>query len=410
MSFRDKLSISKVEFILMMAFLMSMAALPTDAILPALPDIAKDVIFYKANDIQYIISSFMMGVTLGQLLYGPMSDSFGRKISVYVGLFLFIISCIGSIFSDNCYEMIFFRFLQGFGVVSARVLVVTIVRDILKGKEMANLMSIVVSVFIFIPAVAPALGQVILEFFSWHHIFTFFIAFTLVGAVWLHFRLPETLKEEDKREFSLKSIKEAFFIVMTNKIVVIYIIIGGLSFGAFMGYLISAQVIFHEYFEVGEMFAVYFSVGAASIGISSLANSKVVHHFPLLKVAKVASLISFVASVIFMTVFYHTMMDVPLYAFVAYISFVMFCAGFVFGNVNALAMEPLGKVAGMASSVIGMFSNLIAVLIGAVIGQLYNGTLTPVILGYLLGYMIIYFLLVKSAKMNKKLEEKILIN
>ncbi len=386
-------SIGRVEFILMMASLMALGALPIDAILPALPNIGHDIYFENVNSLQYIISSMMLGSTFGQLIYGPMADSFGRKRATYWGLSLYIIGCIGSIFAFNSYMMIGFRFLQGLGVVSTRVVVTAIVRDIYKGKEMAKLMGVVVSIFVFIPAIAPAFGQIILKFYSWHAIFVSFIITTALCVTWMSIRLPETLNKEFKRKFTLGSLKDAFLIVVSNKVVMLYILIMGLSFGAFLGYLVSAQSIFHDYFKVGDMFAVYFSVTAFSIGIASLLNTRIVHHFSLIKIAMTASAISSAISISFMTVFFDRMSDIPLPAFMIYMGSVMLCAGFMFGNVNALAMEPLGKVAGMASSVIGMLSTLISVFMGSIIGQMYKGSLEPVIAGYLFGYIAILLLL-----------------
>lgn len=371
------------EFIGLMALLMALPALAIDAILPAL-SLMKDH-FHVASDnqIQFVIGSLFLGLTVGQLFFGPIADSFGRKNGISGGLFIFILGTLLCLFSFNFPMMLAGRFLQGFGASATRVICVAIARDLYKGRDMARIMSFIMAVFIFVPTIAPALGQTILMVSQWRWIFVLYLIVAVVTLFWMLKRLPETLKSVDRRPFSPRIIFTDFLVVMRNRTTLGYAIAAGFIFASFTGYLVSAQQIFQNFYNTGEMFSVYFGLSALSIGVGSWGNGMLVKRFGMNLICMWALCFSILVSLVFFVCFSLTDPSVSFVPYMIYTATIFFCQGFLFGNLNALAIEPMGKHAGVASAIIGSLSSAIAVVGGTVIGQLYNHTLIPLVLGFL---------------------------
>jgi len=372
-----------VEFVTLMALYVALMAMSIDTILPALFFIGQEFNVVNENRAQYIIGILFLGFTFGQILYGPMADSFGRKITVYIGLAIFIIGNIFCLTAESFDMMLFGRFLQGFGAASPRIISIAMTRDLYKGREMARVMSFIMTIFIIIPVIAPSIGQSILLVASWRVIFMIFLAAAVIALVWTFVRLPETLKREDVRPFNLPTICKDFGIVISNKITLGYAICAGLVFGALVGYLNSSRQIFQDYFEVGNSFPLYFALSALSIGAASILNSMIVRRYGMKLICNYALIITIIASAIFLPL---TLQENPvlIWQFMVYMMVTFFCMGLLFGNLNALAMEPMAHYAGTASSVVGALSSGISAVIGTMLGQAYNGTLTPMIGGFLL--------------------------
>jgi MFS transporter, DHA1 family, multidrug resistance protein len=366
-----------------MALMISLTALSIDTVLPALSKAGQDLGLTDLNQSQYIISFLLLGLTFGQLIYGPVADSFGRKRSVYIGLVIFIVGCFISYIADSFEWMLFGRFLQGFGAAAPRVSSVAIVRDLFTGREMARVLSFIMAVFIFVPVVAPALGEAIQVFSHWRMIFAVFLLIALIITVWMYFRLPETLKVEYRHPFSLTEVYTSLIRVITNWQTLGHTVSAGFVFGCLIGYLNSAPQIFQNYYGTGYLFVVYFSFSAFSIGVSSLVNSAVVRRFGMHKISLI-SLIGLVGlALIFLPFTVIHPANTPLWGFLLFSIASFFCLGLLFGNLNAMAMEPMGHRAGVASSVIGALTTAISVLVGTVIGQMYDSTLIPLVAGFL---------------------------
>ena len=362
---------------------MSLPALAIDAILPALS--LMKVHFHVASDnqVQFVIGFLFLGLTVGQLFFGPIADSFGRKNGIFGGLFIFILGTILCLFSFNFPMMLAGRFLQGFGASATRVICVAIARDLYHGRDMARIMSFIMAVFIFVPTIAPVLGQAILMISHWRWIFILYLIVAVGTLFWMWKRLPETLQLTDRRPFSPRSIFTDSSIVIRNKTTLGYAIAAGFIFASFMGYLISAQQIFQSFYNTGEMFSVYFGLSALSIGVGSWGNGMLVKHFGMHLICMWALSFSILVSSIFFVLFDLTDPSVSFMPYMIYTVMIFFCLGFLFGNLNTLAIEPMGKHAGVASAIIGSLSSAIAVAGGTLIGQLYNHTLIPLVLGFL---------------------------
>ncbi len=380
---QSELSISFREFVTLMAFMISLTALSIDTVLPALSKAGQDLGLTDLNQSQYIISFLLLGLTFGQLIYGPVADSFGRKQSVYIGLVIFIVGSFISYIANSFEWMLIGRFLQGFGAAAPRVSSVAIVRDLFTGREMARVLSFIMAVFIFVPVVAPALGEAIQVFSHWRMIFVVFLLIALIITVWMYFRLPETLKVEHRHPFSFFEVYASLIRVITNWQTLGHTVSAGFVFGCLIGYLNSAPQIYQNYYATGHLFVMYFSFSAFSVGVSSLVNSAIVRRFGMHKISLISLMVMVVLSGIFLPFTINHPSDTPLWTFLLFSMACFFCLGLLFGNLNAMAMEPMAHRAGVASSVIGAITTAISVLIGTVIGQLYNLTLIPLVIGFL---------------------------
>jgi DHA1 family bicyclomycin/chloramphenicol resistance-like MFS transporter len=371
-----------LSFIALMAVLMSLTAISIDAMLPALGQIGEDLAVQNPNDVQLVISSLFVGLAIGILFFGPFADSFGRKKAIYLGISIFLFGCIASIFSNSFEIMLLGRVLQGFGTASCRIATMCMIRDKFEGNAMARIMSFIMIIFILSPALAPSLGQVILLFAHWRVIFIVMFFIGISSVAWLAIRQEETLKPENRHPFKIRPILHAVHETVNNKISRGYTIASGIIFGAFVGYLNSAQQILQEQYALGGAFAVVFGFLALALGIASFANSRWVYKYGMEKICHTSLLVMVGATTIFLPISLFFNGNPPLILLIIYLLIVFFCCGLLFGNFNTMAIHPLGHIAGAASSVIGCIQTLLSASLGATIGYLYNGTINPLIIGF----------------------------
>lgn len=373
---------SEGEFIALLALLISLVALGTDAMLPALALIGDDLQVVRENDRQQVISVFFLGLAIGQMIYGPLSDSIGRKPAMYGGLAIFMLGSVLSVVADDFTMMLLGRVLQGFGAAGPRIVVVALVRDQYEGRAMARIMSAIMAVFILVPVLAPAIGQGVMMLHNWRSIFIMFFVMAAVAFLWLAVRQPETLAQDRRARFSFAVILGNIAEVFRNRVALGYMLATGFVFSAFIGYLVSSQQIFQELYLVGDWFALYFAVLSLSIGAASLTNARMVMHFGMRALCRWA----LVAQVGLFGVFflYAWMHDgaPPFWSFLVCFALAFFAVGILFGNLNALAMEPLGHIAGTGAAVIGSVTTIISLVFGAAIGAMYNDSVLPLVGGF----------------------------
>ncbi len=372
------------EFIALLALLMSMVALAIDAVLPAMSVIGQDFSVVHAEDLQWIVGILFAGLAFGQILYGPLSDSFGRKPAIYLGLIIFLAGSLVSAFAQSYEMMLVGRFIQGIGASGPKVVAVALVRDRYAGRAMARVMSFVMAVFIIMPAVAPSIGAGVLMLADWRGIYEFFVLLAIVALVWFAIRQPETLMKEQRVKLSFANVWRNIKETMTHRVTLGYIVGAGLIFGAFIAYLSTAQLLFKEVFQIEKTFPLYFAVLALSVGVASFLNGRLVMRFGMKLLANRALIVMFVASVIFLVLLTWLAGSVSIWLFMLFGAVIFGCIGLLFGNMNALAMEPLGHIAGVASSVIGSVTTLISMVVGMTFGQTYNGTLYPLFTAFAL--------------------------
>jgi DHA1 family bicyclomycin/chloramphenicol resistance-like MFS transporter len=372
---------SYLEFVVLVSLMMSLMALSIDAMLPALPQIGSDLNVQNPNSRQLVVSTIFLGVAVGQLFFGPLSDNTGRKPAMYMGYSLFIFGALLSSFANTYPIMLFGRLLQGIGISAPRAILLALVRDLYEGRLMARVMSFVMTVLLLIPMIAPSLGQAILLRAGWRSIFFSFVLIALLTIIWFALRMPETLSLEKRIPFSLQRIVGATIEIIKIRSAIGYTVSIGLISGTFLGYLNSAQQIFQEHYALGERFPLYFALIAFSIGVASFLNARLVLRFGM-RFLVWWSLIAIVTlATLTLGIVIVTSGQLPLWLVLIYLMSTFFCVGILFGNQNALAMEPLGNLAGIGAAVVGSLSTLISIPLGTLIGQSYNGTVVPLIIG-----------------------------
>jgi len=373
------------EFIILVSIMFGMIAFGTDTMLPAFPDIAKDLELLNVNKAQLIISSFILGTGLGQLISGPISDTFGRKPIITIGLMIFILACIAAYYAENLEMMLVARFIQGLGISAPRTVTMALIRDLYSGRKMAQVMSLAMAIFVLVPALAPSIGQLLFINFGWRSIYMAFIAFALIGLLWLNLRQPETLPFEQRKKLSSTEFLRAFKVVITNTAVVKYTVTLALGFGALFGYLNSAQQIFVDTLGAGMKFPMYFAIISILAAPASFMNAALVMKYGMKLLATIGYALQIIFAIITILIINLEFlpMEWSLVIFISWSVIAFFLKGLYFGNLNALAMEPMGEIAGMASAIIGASATMLGILIAIPIGLAFNGTATPVLFGYI---------------------------
>ena len=367
------------EFVPLVGLLMSLVALAIDAMLPALPAIGGDLGVSRPNDVQLVIMSLFLGLAIGQLLFGPLSDSIGRKPAIHAGLALFMIGCLVSIFAPTFEVMIAGRVLQGIGVAGPRIVTMALVRDQYEGRLMAKLMSFAMAVFIMVPTIAPALGQGLLIVGGWRAIFVTFLVISAIVFAWFALRQPETLPTAQRRPFSLRAIGQAVGEIVRIRTALGYTIATGFVFAPFVAYLGSAQQIFQDSYGTGALFPLYFGVLALSFGVGSIVNGRLVMKYGMRRLSKVAACAIALISLVACPVAFIFDGLPPFWLFMCYLLSVFVSVSLLFGNLNALAMEPLGHIAGVGAAVIASLATFISVPLGGLVGQGFDGTMYTLI-------------------------------
>ncbi|HEV2898755.1 MAG TPA: multidrug effflux MFS transporter [Pseudaminobacter sp.] len=392
------LSIPRWEFIALAAALMALNALAIDIMLPGLQQIGASLGVADENARQYVISAYFGGLAFALLAYGPASDRFGRRGPLLFGLSIYVIAAFAAAFAPNFETLLALRFIQGVGAASTRVIAVSMVRDRFGGRAMAEIMSLIFMVFMIIPVVAPSIGQLVMLFAEWHMIFVCMGVIALVIVIWAAVRLPETLHPEDRRPFTIASIWKAFRIVLTNRVSLWYTLASTTIFGALFGFINSAQQVYVGIYGLGVWFPVVFAGIAGMMAVSSFLNSRLVGRFGMRRLSH-GAVIGFLAvsTIWFVWSLYG---QVPLVGFIALFAAAMFQFGWIGSNFNALAMEPLGHIAGSASSVQGFVQTLGGGLIGAAVGQSFDGTTTPLAAGFC-GVALVGLIMVLIAEKGK---------
>jgi len=373
---------SQFEFIALMASLMSIVALAIDALLPALDIIGHSIGTESNSENQLLIIMIFLGLGIGPLLFGPISDSLGRKPIVYVGFSIFIIASFICVNAPSIEVMVIGRILQGIGLSAPRTISIAIVRDTFNGDYMARIMSFITVVFLLVPIIAPALGKLVLEIYNWEAIFYFQLVVVLVVSLWFWFRQPETLHPEYRVKFTKTMLIDGTKELFKYKQTIGYTIISGFITGSFMVYLSTSQQIFQQQYNLKEEFPYIFAGLAISMGAASLSNGSVVVRFGMKKMATLALYSFFGISLLYIILFYNSA-NPSIEILLAFFAFQFFSIGFLFGNLRALAMQPIAHIAGIGAAITGFISTIMAVPISALIGKYVEGTALPLFIGFL---------------------------
>jgi DHA1 family bicyclomycin/chloramphenicol resistance-like MFS transporter len=369
------------EFIVFIAAVMAVNALGVDLMLPALADIGSDLAVTAANHRQWVVTVYMVGFGAGQLVYGPLADRYGRRPILIGTLLGFVAASIFAASSATFAALLGARLLQGLMSASTRVIAVAIVRDGASGRKMARTMSIAQMIFFLVPILAPTLGQALLAFGPWRFIFYALGGFAALVLAWTALRLSETLPVGRRVAISVKNLRESYRLTLTNRFSAGYSIAASLTFGGIIAFVSSSQQIFVDEFGAGDRFTLLFGICAGAMGLASFANSRLVERLGTRLISQSAVLALIALSLLHLIVIYSGLETLTSYIVVQALS--MTCIGLCGSNFGAMAMEPVGHIAGTASSVQGFITSIGAVLVGSAIGQSYAGTTMPLAIGYL---------------------------
>jgi DHA1 family bicyclomycin/chloramphenicol resistance-like MFS transporter len=369
-------------FVALIAALMAVTPLGIDSMLPALPRIGHALGVANENHQQWVIAIYVFGFGAAQIVYGPLSDRFGRKAILVPSLSLFAALSILAGFAASFQLLLIARLFQGIAGASSRVLTISIVRDCYSGRQMARVMSTSFMVFLMVPVLAPSIGQGIMLAGSWRLIFFFLAAFALLVCALLSFAMRETLPPRYRRPLSPRVIGQAVWRTLSDRSALGYTFAITLVFGALMGFINSIQQIFQDVFHAPDAFPLVFAGIGLSMAVAAFTNSRLVERFGTRKMSHSALLgmiaMAAIHSLIAATG-HETVLSFALLQFAT-----MFCFGLLGSNFGSMAMENVGEIAGTASSVQGFISTCCGVLLGLVIGQSFNGTVLPLTLGYLI--------------------------
>ncbi len=397
------------EFIILTAALMSIVAIALDALLPALHIIGRDIGTSDPSQNQMLILMIFLGLGIGPLVFGPLSDSFGRRPIVFFGFALFILASLLCIFSKSYELMLLGRFLQGVGLSSPRTIAISMIRDKFDGDYMARIMSFITVVFILVPMVAPAFGQFILVHYNWQAIFYAQIIFAILVSFWFFKKQPETLRPENRIQFSKNLLLDGFRELIQYKNTIGYTLISGFITGSFMVYLSASHQIFYDQYHLDEQFPYIFAGLAVAIGAATFLNGTLVLRLGMNNLVNMALVAFFLFSLVYVIIFFNSAVnpDIEVILFFFFLQF--FAIGFLFGNLRALAMEPVGHIAGNAAALTGFVSTIMAVPISSFIGSYVRDTALPLFIGFAIcggiSIMILIYLL-KSTPHNKPMHSR----
>lgn len=388
------IGMGRIEFITLCAMMVATVAFSIDAMLPALPEIGTELSPGDLNRAQLILTSFVLGMGLGTAFSGPLSDAFGRKPIIFWGGALYITGAAVAWYSGSLEWVLVARFAQGLGAAGPRVAAVAVIRDFYSGREMAKLMSLVMIIFALVPACAPLLGSVIIAGFGWRGIFLAFILFSLITLVWMTLRLPEPLAVADRRPFKAVLLWAAVKELFSHPAVRVAIAVQTLIFGMLFSMLSSVQQIYDITFSQGAQFPLWFGGIALVSGSAGFLNAALVLHVGMRRLVSIALLVQVIISGAMVVV---TLVDPPqMILFAAFIFWqftLFFIMGMTIGNLNAIAMEPMGHIAGMAASVMGSVSTVLSTAIAAPLGLAFDGTPLPLSLGIFVIAVVAYGLM-----------------
>ena len=363
----------------MVAALMALNAFAIDIMLPGMGVIA-DYYQVTGNQQQWLLYSFMIGFSAPQLIFGPITDRFGRRTLLRICIAAYVVFAFMCMATKSFYILCLVRFLQGIFASGIRVMAVSIVRDVTAGRAMARIMSLVMTVFMIIPIIAPAIGQGVMIIAGWKWMFGVLGVAGVIILVWVHFRLPETLKQENQQELNISKALSGFWQVLTTRVTLGYMAASGVIYGALFAFIAAAEQIFEDVFHAGDRFALWFAIIAGTLAIGNFVNSRVVERYGMRRMSH-GILLAFIGFSIANYIILQTAGEKLIY-FLPLFALTFGCFGMLGANFSAIAMEPQGKIAGTASALYGFSTTGVAIMFGYFVSSQFNGTVSPIVLGF----------------------------
>lgn len=394
----------RVEFIALVAMMFATIAFSIDSMLPAFPEIARELTPEDVNRAQLILTSFILGMGIGTFFTGPMSDALGRKTVIAGGSIIYIAGALIAWRAQSLEIALIGRVVQGLGAAGPRVVAMAVIRDLYKGRDMARIMSLAMMIFTLVPAVAPLLGSAIIALSSWRGIFLSFVLFSLIVVSWMGLRLPETLPRDNRRPMRVALLIGAAKEMFAHPTVRLSILVQTVCMGILFTMITMVQPIYDVTYDRADTFPVIFAVVALVSGTASLLNARIVMRLGMRKIVTWSLGIHIaLASLMLVQDALPLPQHVHFWIFVFWQTCVFFLTGTTLGNLNAIAMEPMGHIAGMAASVIGAVATVGAAAIAAPVGLLFNGTIWPLGFGILCMSVIGFVLMLAMARAEARL-------
>ncbi|MEM0906008.1 MAG: multidrug effflux MFS transporter [Pseudomonadota bacterium] len=375
------IGIPMAEFITLTAFMMALTAFSVDIMLPLLPEIVNDFELTDDNHQQFMVTLYLFSFAVGQIFVGPISDRVGRKPVLLVGLLIYLVGAVLSIFAESYTALLLARAIQGIGAAGPRVVAVAIVRDRFVGRAMSQVMSFVLTVFIILPVIAPSVGALIGEFGTWRHVFGFLLLFGLITACWTFVRLPETNPRRGENVRPPVPVKAALATIVGSAQTVGYMVALGFVFGCLMTYVSTTQQVFEDIYGIVDWFPIVFGAVAAMMCVSSVVNAQLVLRLGMRRLSHLGALgLAVVSALAALSSF--IVDPLPLPVLMGFLGLSFFLMGLILPNFNALAMEPLGHIAGTGSSFIGFVMTGLGAILGGIAGQFYHGSLDALLVAF----------------------------
>jgi DHA1 family bicyclomycin/chloramphenicol resistance-like MFS transporter len=371
-------SLSTAELVAMVGGLMMLNAFSIDIMLPALPDIAHDF-DQPGNARQLVITAYVFGFGIAQLVFGPVADAIGRRRTLMLSLAGYAAATGLCIAAPGFEWLLAARALQGAVVAASRVVAMAVIRDLVSGRRMAEIMSFAMTVFMAAPIFAPTIGQGILFVGGWQYIFAFLLVASGGLFAWMQIRLPETLPEDARIPFNVRAATRNYVLAAKSRITVGYMAAGGLIFGSLFAFLASSEQVIGGLYGLEAWFGPLFAGVAIGLALANIVNARLVGRLGMRRLSHTA-LVLFIAinSV-------HALLSfsgpLPFWAYYALTCAAMMLFAMIGANFSALVMEPAGERAGTTAALYGATTSLVGSVLGSAIGQTYDGSVTPLVAG-----------------------------
>lgn len=389
--------LGRFEFTILLAMSIALGALGIDLMLPAFDAMRVDFgLAPDSNAIAGTVTAYFFGLALGTFVYGPLADRYGRRAALFISYGIYGIGGVASALAPSLELLLAMRFVWGIGAAGSRVVVFAVIRDAYEGEEMSRAMSHVMAVFVLVPIVAPTLGAGIVAVADWRWVFGACVVYALVVAAWTT-RLPETLHAEYRLEARLARILDAGRVVLSSRVAVGYGLAMTALYAVFISYLGSSEIIFGEVFGQDENFPYLFGALAAVMGGAMLVNARIVRNVGTRRLAHTVLIAYLLAAAGFVALALATDGRPALLPFMAGLATLFTGHALMIPNLNSIAMEPMARVAGTASSILGAAQLGVGALLGSLIDRSFDGTILPLALGFA-GYGLAAFALVLWAE------------
>ncbi len=374
------LPIPRWEFVTIMAAIFGLQAMGIDIMLPALEVIANHYDIQNQNDQQLVIFAFILGFGFPQLIFGPISDRFGRKTLLQLSMVGYFLTSFACMIAPSFVSLLALRFAQGICCAGTRVSAGAIIRDVSKGRSMASILSLVFTVFMIIPILAPAIGTAIMAVLDWKWVFGFLGVFSAPLFLWIQFRLPKTLHEDDRRPLSFKEVFHAFRLVASHRVTAGYMLASGFIYGSLFAFLGASEQIFDDVFGRFDKFYLYFAGIAGLLAVMNYLNSRFVERFGMRRISHTVVLIFIALSAI--NLIYMKLVEPDFWVFYILFALTFGCFGMLGANFSSLALEYMGHIAGTANAVYGFITLTLSSLFGIIVARSFDGTVHPLLAAF----------------------------